>query len=821
MPKRFSERIIEVLSSPGYQPLRAKKLARQMGIAAAEMGGFHDAVDALRRVGRVVIGTDNALMLPQAAGQMIGTLRANPRGFAFVVPDEPTAHGDLFIGPGDSLDAVTGDRVLCQVMRRGKRDGKDRLGGRVLRILERGNSRFVGRLRREEALWYVQTDGNTLHAPILIGDPGAKGAKADDQVVVEITRYPSDGAPARGVIVERLGAHDEAGIDVESIVRQFHLPSAFPEAVLNEAGALARSYAPARVAEDREDLSDRIIITVDPDDARDYDDAISLVRLDGGDGSAGRARSNGRGRRSTAGGPAWELGVHIADVSTFVTPGSAIDDEAVKRGTSVYLPGRVIPMLPEVLSNEICSLQEGEPRLTKSAFIQYDAEGHVVGTRFANTVIRSHKRLTYGQATGILEGRRGGFDKRVIELVQNMDALARAIQKRRIADGMIELDLPAVDLILDEDGRVVDARPEDTSFSHKIIEMFMVEANEAIARLLHSHEVPFIRRVHPEPDEESLEGMARLVRAGGLKLPARIEPRDLQKLLHTLHGKPGAYAVNLAVLRSMQMAEYSPKRIGHFALASEDYAHFTSPIRRYPDLMVHRLLDEFLGGQLGEGRRGRRGRTAAKRVGRGGDGRAKGHAGGTGEKDPLAEIARQLSYLSRRAESAERELKTVKVLSLLEKQVGEEFEGVVTGVTNFGLFVQHPKYLIDGLLRLEDLGDDWWEVDVKAGRVMGERSRKTYALGATVHVRIADVDVPGRELELALIGVESRGRKAGSSRRGPSAARPQGRDGRTRAGTPSTRPSGAGPRRPTGAGNQGRSQPSRRKGHRKGGRKRR
>ncbi len=762
MPKRFSERIIEFLRKPGYEPMKARKLARAIGIAEAQYGDFHDAVDALRRVGRVVLGTNNAVMLPPTPGKLVGTYRANPRGFGFVIPDESASHGDLYIAQNHALDAVTGDKVLCKVIKRGKRGGKMLLGGRIIEVIERGDSRFVGQLRSENGIWYVEPDGNTLHVPILIGDPHAKRTHAGDQVVVEITRYPREGKPAQGVIVERLGKRGRPGVDLLGIVRQYHLPDKFPKEVTQETRRVIRAFKPEVAAVEREDLSDLTIITIDPDDARDYDDAISLTPLSPGASSTTSARKRKKkARRPVPGGAAvWELGVHIADVSAFVTRGSAIDQEADARGTSVYLPGQVIPMLPEALSNGLCSLQEAEPRLCKSAFIRFDAKGHVVSARFANTLIRSSKRLTYQQATAILDGKKGRHGKAIVELVRNMETLAHLIRKRRLADGMIVLDLPAVDLVLDDDGRVIDACPEDTSFSHTIIEMFMVEANEAAARLLSKIGVPFLRRIHPDPDDESLAAMARFVAVGGIRLQGEIGPRDLQKLLDRLRGKPGGYAVNLSVLRSMQMAEYSPKSVGHFALASKNYTHFTSPIRRYTDLMVHRLIEAHLTGRLGKG--GKKNRAAKD--------------GSISEKE-LFEYGKRLSYLSRRAESAERELRTLKVLTLLQSDIGEQFDGIVTGVTNFGLFVQHPRYLIDGLLRMEDLGDDWWEADVRAGRVVGERSRKSFSLGSTIQVTIAGVDLSSRQLKLGLvelIDTDGRPRKRRSGGKTVSKSRPGG-----------------------------------------------
>jgi ribonuclease R len=578
-----------------------------------------------------------------------------------------------------------------------------------------------------------------LHVPIMIGDATAKSAKAGDQVVVEIVRYPSEGRPAKGVIVQRLGQAGETGVDVLSIIHQFRLPHEFPEEVLQEVRAAAKAFDPDGELTQREDLTKSLTITIDPDDAKDYDDAISLERLSG---AKSEHRAHGRASASHA---MWELGVHIADVSAFVPEEGPTDAEAVLRGTSVYLPRYVIPMLPESLSNGLCSLQEGEPRLCKSAFIRYDAGGNVVGARFANTVIKSTKRLTYRQATAVLDGKDDSQPAEVTALIKRMDTLARTLQKRRYVDGMISLELPEVELILDDEGRVVDARPEDTSFSHTIIEMFMVEANEAVARLLQSLDVPFIRRIHPDPEDESLEATALTMKAAGINVPKKLTAHDLQTILKSLSGRPGAYAINLAILKTMEMAEYSPRNVGHFALASKCYAHFTSPIRRYADLTIHRLLGRYLAGKLGP-----RGRGLDE---------APSH-------EELVDLSRKLSYLSRRAESAETELKTLKVLELLTKHVGDEFEGVVTGVTNFGLFVQHPKYLIDGLLRIEDLGDDWWEVDLKVGRVVGERTRQTFAMGAVLTVRIVEIDLAARQMKLGLLGIKTRSQ---SSRSQPAA----------------------------------------------------
>ncbi len=711
----FTERILRILSREDYRPQRLRALARAMGVAEDQYGSFRDTVKALARAGRVVLGSRNILMLPEPSGTIVGRYRANPRGFGFVVPELPTAHGDLYVPLGENREAMTGDTVRARVLRKGKRGGRMVYEGRILEIIQHGQSRFVGELLHEFGRWFVRPDGVTFHGPIFVDDPGAKSARAGDQVVVEIVQFPRRGADARGVLVRVLGPRGGAGVDLQSILWQYGYPEEFPDDALREARRAAVAGDLPAAPADREDLRGEIVITIDPDDARDFDDAISL-----------RQRTGGR----------VELGVHIADVSRFVAKDGPLDREARERSNSVYFPGFVIPMLPEVLSNAVCSLQEGQPRLTKSAFITYDRDGHVRGTRFANTLIASAKRLTYEQATAILEGKTDGFAPEIAKLLGEMERLARAIHRRRLSDGMLVLDLPEVELAFDEDGHVTGASPADTSFSHTIIEMFMVEANEAVARLLVDQQVPHLRRVHPEPDPATAENLQKFLRAVGLPVPASFDRAAIQSLLESVKGRPESFAVNLAILRSMQEAVYSPELTGHYALASRHYAHFTSPIRRYPDLTIHRLLDAYLAGQF-QSKTGRR------------------DVPSYGE---LEELGTQCSTNERRAEAAEREYKLVKILQLLEKHLGDEYDGVVTGVTNFGVFVQLRELLIDGLLRFDQLPDDWWDVDAQRGCVVGQTSGLRISIGLAVRVQIARVDVAARQLDLALRDAAALGR---------------------------------------------------------------
>lgn len=728
--KNISNRILNYLGRDDYQPERVRELAKSMGVNRGDFPNFREEVKNLMREGRVVRGNTNCLMLPEAQDTIIGTFRANPRGFGFVIPSAPADRSDLFIPPGQTMEAMTGDTVVARITRRSRRDGENRDEGVIIEIRERGQSRFVGELVRVGRQWWLKPDGRTLQSPVLLGDVSATRARVGDQVVVELSEFPSGDRPPKGVVVEVLGRHGDPGIDTLSIIREFHFPEGFPEKVIEDARRAIREYDFEAEQARRDDLSELNIITIDPDEAKDYDDAISLTRK----------------------GKTFELGVHIADVCTLVRPGSALDKEAALRGNSIYLPRHVIPMLPEVLSNGLCSLQEGEYRLTKSVFIEYDSKGRRKAKRYANTMIRSAKRLTYGQATDIIEGKTKGFEPPVVELVKDMETLAQLIRKRRLQQGMVVLDLPGVELVFGEEDQVVDVEPEDTSFSHTLIEMFMVEANEAVAELMTDLDVPHLRRIHPEPPTDAQAKLGRFLRVLGKPLPEKMQRQDLNNLLDSVRGTDDAFAVNLAVLRSMAQAEYSPKRIGHFALASEHYSHFTSPIRRYPDLVLHRLLEAYLTGKL---------KRKADRASVPGD-------------EELGEIARHCSFTERRAEDAERELHMIKILRLLEARLGEVEDGIVTGVTNMGIFVQLRKYQVDGLIRFDDLPDDWYDVDAKAGCVVGQMSGKRIAIGDRLKAQIAAVDVPGRELDLVL--VELTGRSVGKGKKdknqkGPSKAR--------------------------------------------------
>jgi len=701
MPEIFKRKIYKVLKHRDYRPLRLGQLAKVLGVGSDDYPQFKEAFDQLRQVGHVVIGAGNLVTLPPMAGLITGTFRANPKGFGFVVPLDTTCHGDLFIPPGATAEAMTGDIVAAKVVKRGRRGPEMRLSGKIVEILERACNRLVGTLLKGSHGWSVQPDGTGFVEPISVDDVTAKNAAHKDKVVVEILTWPREQCLARGVITEVLGKAGTYESEISSIIHQYHLPTEFDDDCIAQARKAAAEFDPDKT-NDRDDITEKLIITIDPPDAKDFDDAISLEKDSDGN---------------------WILGVHITDVSCFVKPDSALDADARLRGNSIYLPGRTIPMLPEILSNGICSLQPGQKRFCKSVYLTYGPQGNVISRSLANSVCCSTQRLTYEQADKALKGRAKGVKPEVIELLKDMETLSHAIESRRFENGMLHLDLPETELIMDKSGRVVDARPADDSYPHTMIEMFMVEANEAVATLLDKLDVPIMRRIHPEPDPLSMKNLAKLIRALGLSLPRDPERSDIRNLLEAVRDADCAFAVNLVVLRSLEKAQYAPLKIGHYALASSQYCHFTSPIRRYADLLIHRVLQSYLDHAAD---------SKLSKI-------------SLGDAD-TSEIGKHITFTEQRATDAERELNTVLILQLLSRHIGDEFDGVVTGLATFGVFVQSRKFGVEALIRMAELGDDKWKFNPKTQSIVALRSGCSIRLGRPMKVRITGVNVPARQL---------------------------------------------------------------------------
>lgn len=772
MSLRYRKRLLDHLEHRTYSPRRLDQLARDL--AVDDPAEFNAAARELADEGLIEISPGGLVSLPALAGLLResqgvleGVFKKNARGFGFVQLDQSAAEGDVFIPPDSVGDALTGDRVRVKV----RRDRVDRGGGTgaagpsysgvIVEVLERKRARFTGTVEKRGAQWVVLPDGRELTAPVVVRDAPARNARVGDKVAVELTSYPSGNEPGEGVIVRVLGEAGRPDVETQAVIAAFGLPEEFPEACLEEARAAAARFdeevaawsarAPGAPWKDRDglerrDMTGAFVLTIDPPDAKDYDDAISLTRT--GDG--------------------WELGVHIADVAHFIAPGSALDVEARERGNSVYLPRLVIPMLPEVLSNGICSLQEAVPRFCKSAFITYDKDGNVRAEGVASTVIRSAKRLTYLEAQALIDGDETEAKKHaktepvytpeLRDALGEMNRLARAIQGRRQRQGMISLELPECVLIFDDEGRVIDAEREDDAFTHTLIEMFMVEANEVLARLFERLDVPLLRRVHAEPTPGDVDNLRRAAKVAGFTIPRTPTREQLQALVNATRGTPAARAVHMAVLRTLSKAEYSPALIGHFALASSAYAHFTSPIRRYADLTVHRALLAYLQ-RTDNGRQ--RPRTDDDRRALG---RALAGSPLCPPEDVLVEVGRHITRTEENAEAAERELRQFLVLQLLADKIGESFRGVVTGVSARGVYVQLDKFLADGFLRKEDLPGDvtrssaapFWRLDERTGALVDQRSGRSFNMGDLVTVRVARVDLARRQLDLVIDDAASR-----------------------------------------------------------------
>jgi ribonuclease R len=706
--------VLQHINSPNYQPVKPRVIAKKLGLSKEEQRDVRKAVKRLAKAGKLAYGDKHLVRRadPAAARSadradhrlVTGEFRRTAKGFGFVRPvNTPPSAGrekDILIPLRHTGDAATGDKVTVRLKRR--RGDDERMSGEIVEVLERETNQFVGVYLERDGQALVQIDGAVFAEPVPVGDPGAKNAMEGDKVVIEMLRFPTHFHRGEGVVVEVLGARGAPGVDTRSIMREFNLPEHFPVDVMDNARAQGAIFDES--IGDRLDLTGETIITIDPKDARDFDDAISLERLDNGH---------------------WRLGVHIADVSHFVPPASPLDAEARDRATSVYLPDRVIPMLPEVLSNGLASLQPDKVRYTLSALIEFTADGARVGADFHRSAIQNKRRFTYEEVDEFLAQPHRWTSKLstgVFALLGRMHELAMLLRRRRLEGGAIELALPEIKIDLDKNGRVAGAHVAQHTESHQMIEEFMLAANEAVAEHLFGRDLNFLRRVHEPPDPRKLQALTEFVLELGISCDSLESRFEIKRVVEAVKGDPREHAVNYAVLRSMQKAVYGPQEEGHYALHSKHYCHFTSPIRRYPDLVVHRMLDSLL---------------RDKRP--------------VDDFDQLAVLGAHCSDREQRAEAAERELIKVKLLSFLSKRLGEQMEAVITGVEEFGLFAQGIELPAEGLIRVDSLADDFYRFDRGSHSLTGHRQGQSYRLGDVVLVEIAHVDVDRRELDFRLV----------------------------------------------------------------------
>ena len=668
---------------------------------------------------------------------VVGTFRQTEYGNGFVRPradargEELLPVPDIFIPAEESRDAASGDTVVVELTYDPQRDGgKRRFGdtnraqrrsgrsdsggfesdapaGKIVEILERDTMRFVGTYDCDDDVAVVEVDGKLFRTPIYVGDPTACSARSGDKVVIDMVRFPTHTRYGEGVVVEVLGPHGTPELDTQLIIHQFGLPTEFPEAAIKVAQEQAIQFDET-IGDDRYDATGETTLTIDPADARDFDDAISLTKLECGH---------------------WRLGVHIADVAHFVQAETPLDDEAKKRGTSVYLPDKVIPMLPEVISNSLASLQPHKVRYTKSVWIEMTEDGIPVDVEIKRSAIRSDARLDYDEVTAFIADPKP-FEKKfkpdVFRLLSDMYELAMVLRDRRMNRGALELTMPEIKLILDDDGKVCGSKLVEHLPSHQIIEEFMLAANEATATYLERKGLLFLRRIHAMPSYRKMKQFAKFVKSLGISTVTPemlLESRfEIQSLLDRIKGRPEEAAINYALLRSMQKAVYSPAEDGHYALASPCYCHFTSPIRRYPDLTVHRLIDQLLFGK--------KPRNDAK---------------------ALFLLGEHCSQCERNAEEAERELTKLKLINYLATKIGTQMTGVVTGVERYGFFVQGEEIPAEGLVRIRSLEGRYY-YDSDAHTLVGTRG-PSFRLGDRVVIEIVDANPNTRRIDYKFVRV--------------------------------------------------------------------
>jgi ribonuclease R len=714
-----------------YRPMPQRELLHRMHVGPDQRPAMRVLIREMLGRGTLIEGPGGRLIAPGAPGsdRLRGTLQRHRDGFGFVVPED--GGDDVFVAPRNLGGARSGDRVVVRVDRRG-RGGGSRREGVVVETVERRHRRVLGVLRASDRGFVVHPFDSAITESLHLPAAFARGAADGDVAQVELLRGRGDEVDCK--VVDVLGKHDAPGVDVAVVMRRYGLVDETPPEVGREARALPARIGPRQAAR-RKRFDDPAPVTIDGETAKDFDDAIAVSELPGN---------------------RFRLYVHIADVSHFVAPGSALDREAARRGTSVYFPGRVIPMFPEKLSNDLCSLRPGVERLVQTAILDVDADGALARSRFADGVIRSAARLTYTQVSRVIEGERNvkGVPRAVIPMLQVADRLRRVLEKRRARRGSIDFDLPEPRILLDVEGVMTGITIEPRNAAHLLVEECMLLANEAVASHLEQRGEACMYRVHEAPDPDRLEVLAEFVRGFGLELPAggEIEPALLQRLMAQVEGRPEAPVVGMVALRSMKQARYTMTNSGHFGLAAPTYCHFTSPIRRYPDLVVHRLL-----------RRARRRAAAPEWV-----------AG-------LDTVAEQSSELERNAEAAERELLNRKKVAFIRGRVGELFDGIVTGVARFGLFVQLTENLVEGLVRVESLGSEYFEFREHRQELRGVRSGARYRLGDRVRVQVVRVDTVLQrvDLELEPAGGVSARRPAASQAEGV----PRARSRRRREGT--------------------------------------
>lgn len=706
MDEQLNERrrnmILEFMKEPAYKPMKLKEMAFLLQIANEDRGVLRKILTDLVEEGRVQVDQSGRYKLPER-GVYQGTFIGNAKGFGFV--EIEGEREDIFIPESAVNGAFHGDTVLAKVSE--VKTG-NRREGVITKIVARGMQEIVGTFQENKNYGFVVADNHKFNSDIFIPKEHTKNAMNGHKVVVKITNYGDESHSPEGHVIEILGHVNDPGVDIISVVRALNIPDEYPKLVMKQVESVPQEVDPKDFA-GRMDIRDWQMVTIDGEDAKDLDDAISLVRTEKG----------------------YQLGVHIADVSHYVTEGSPLDKEALKRGTSVYLVDRVIPMLPHALSNGICSLNQGVDRLALSCIMDLDHKGKIIGHKIAETVVRIDRRMSYTSVKKILEDRDEKEIQEYKELVPMFELMlevSQLLRERRQKRGSIDFDFPESKILLNEKGVPVEIKPYERNCATKLIEDFMLMANETIAEDFFWQELPFVYRVHEAPDSEKIAKLSTMIANFGYFIKntgEELHPKEFQKLLGKIEGTLEEALISRLTLRSMKQAKYSPECSGHFGLAAKYYCHFTSPIRRYPDLQIHRIIKENLRGRLNE-----------KRI--------------QHYERILNSVADSCSKTERRADEAEREVDKLKKVQYMTQQIGKEFEGVISGITSWGMYVELPN-TVEGMVSVNSLVDDYYYYDEENYKMVGKDTHKEYHLGQSVRIRVENADMESRTIDFSIV----------------------------------------------------------------------
>ncbi len=710
------KQLLEFMQEEAYKPLTYQELEEALQIeSAAEFKELLKTLNQLEENGQIIRTRSNRYGIPERMDLIRGKLQVHAKGFAFLLPDDESL-SDIYIHANDLKSAMNGDIALVRITT--KPVGGGRYEGEVVRIVKRAHTKIVGLFEGFKSYAFVIPDDKRIVKDIFISKDSFAGAVDGQKVVVEIVKYAEGRSSAEGKIIEILGHKNDPGVDILSIIRKYQLPEQFPKEVLDEATAISESISEEDLV-GRRDLRGKVTVTIDGEDAKDLDDAVSLEQLE-----------NGNVR----------LGVHIADVGYYVKEGSSLDQEAYARGCSVYLVDRVIPMLPHRLSNGICSLNPQVDRLTMSCEMEIDDKGKVVSHDIFPSVICTKERMTYTNVRKILAGEDEALLERYADLVDQfklMEKIAMRLRKGRLQRGAVDFDFQEAKVIVDDDGKPIEIKKRERSIAEQIIEEFMLIANETVAEHFYWLKVPFLYRTHEEPDQEKMFHFMEFITNFGYVVRGKsnkVHPRALQSLLEEIKGSKEETVISTMMLRSMKQAKYDAQSQGHFGLSAEFYSHFTSPIRRYPDLIIHRTIREVIMQGILES--GRQEHLQSK----------------------MSDIAQQSSERERIAVDAERDTEALKKAEYMLDKIGEEYDGMISSVTNFGMFVELDN-TVEGLIRLSHLIDDYYHFDERNLALIGERTSNIYRIGDEVKVRVTGVNLDDHTVDFELLNQRKRNDK--------------------------------------------------------------